>query len=126
VAQKFVSSSFDWRVGVLGGEVLYVCQYHIPKTRWKILTYTEGGKIVFGRVKTFEVDKVNPKLLETAIQASAAIGKGLYGVDLKQVGDNDFVVIEVNDNPTIAEDEEDRSSPNMYHRIVEYLAGEWG
>jgi glutathione synthase/RimK-type ligase-like ATP-grasp enzyme len=41
VAQKFVPSTFDWRVGVLAGEILYVCQYHIPKSRWKILTYTD-------------------------------------------------------------------------------------
>ncbi|MGH2543100.1 MAG: ATP-grasp domain-containing protein, partial [Ardenticatenaceae bacterium] len=125
VAQKFVTSSYDWRVGILGGEVLYVCQYTIPKQRWKILTYTEGGKVVVGRVRTFEIDKVNPKLLETALQAANAVGKGLYGVDLKQAGD-DFVVIEVNDNPTIAEDEEDQDAPHLYERLVRYLAGEWG
>lgn len=125
VAQKFVSSAFDWRVGVLGGEVLYVCQYLIPKNRWKILTYTEAGGIDYGRVRAFNPDKVNQRLLETAVQAAAAIGSGLYGVDLKQVGD-DFVVIEVNDNPTIAEDEEDQEAPHLYERLVRYLAGEWG
>jgi glutathione synthase/RimK-type ligase-like ATP-grasp enzyme len=110
---------------VLGGEVLYVCQYLIPKNRWKILTYTEAGGIDYGRVRAFNPDKVNQRLLETAVQAAAAIGSGLYGVDLKQVGD-DFVVIEVNDNPTIAEDEEDQEAPHLYERLVRYLAGEWG
>ena len=125
VAQRFVTSTFDWRVGVLAGQVLYVCQYRIPKHRWKILTYTEDGQIIFGRTRCFDVKEVSPKLLDTALQATAAIGNGLYGVDLKQVGD-DFVVIEVNDNPTIAEGEEDQKAPHLYERLVRYLAGEWG
>ena len=125
VAQRFISSEFDWRVGVLGGEVLYVCQYLIPKRRWKILTYTEGGRVIWGRVRTFDTSKVNPRLLEVGVQAAKAIGNGLYGVDIKQVED-DFVVIEVNDNPTIAAGEEDRGVPQVYEKLIRYLAGEWG
>jgi glutathione synthase/RimK-type ligase-like ATP-grasp enzyme len=125
VVQQFVPSEFDWRVGVLAGEVLYVCRYGIPKKRWKILTYTETGRVISGRVQGFDIAKVNPKLLATAVRAAAAIGNGLYGVDLKQVGD-DFVVIEVNDNPTIAEGEEDQRAPRLYERLIRYLAGEWG
>ncbi len=125
VAQRFVQSEYDWRVGVLAGEPLYVCQYLIPKKRWKITTYTEGGREISGNVKGFELSKVNPKLIDTAVQAARAIGTGLYGIDLKQVGDG-FVVIEVNDNPTIAEDEEDQKAPHIYERLIRYLAGEWG
>jgi glutathione synthase/RimK-type ligase-like ATP-grasp enzyme len=33
--QKFTPTAFDWRVGVLGNEVLYVCKYMIPKGKWK-------------------------------------------------------------------------------------------
>jgi glutathione synthase/RimK-type ligase-like ATP-grasp enzyme len=125
VAQRFVQSEYDWRVGVLGGEPLYACQYLIPKKRWKITTYTEGGREISGNVKGFELSKVNPKLIDTAVQAARAIGTGLYGIDLKQAGDG-FVVIEVNDNPTIAEDEEDQKAPHIYERLIRYLAGEWG
>jgi glutathione synthase/RimK-type ligase-like ATP-grasp enzyme len=125
VVQQFVTSEFDWRVGVLAGEVLYVCQYLIPKRRWKILTYTEAGRLITGRVRGFASATVAPKLLHTAVQAASAIGNGLYGIDLKQVGD-DFVVIEVNDNPTIAEGEEDQRAPRLYERLIRYLVGEWG
>jgi glutathione synthase/RimK-type ligase-like ATP-grasp enzyme len=125
VAQQFVRSKFDWRVGVLGGEVLYVCQYLIPKKRWKILTYTEAGRVISGRVRGFDPGKVDPHLLRTAVQAASAIGNGLYGVDLKQGGAG-YVVIEVNDNPTIAEGEEDQKAPRIYERLIRYLAGEWG
>jgi glutathione synthase/RimK-type ligase-like ATP-grasp enzyme len=125
VVQQFVQSEFDWRVGVLAGEVLYVCQYGIPKKHWKILTYTEAGRVISGRVRGYDITKVEPKLLQTASQAASAISNGLYGVDLKQVG-GDFVVIEVNDNPTIAEGEEDQKAPRIYERLIRYLTGEWG
>lgn len=125
VAQRFIASEFDWRVSVLGGEVLFVCQYLIPKRRWKVLTYTEGGRVIWGRVKNFDIAKMDPKLRATALKAAAAIGNGLYGIDLKQVGD-EYVVIEVNDNPTICEGEEDRGKPQIYERLISYLAGEWG
>jgi glutathione synthase/RimK-type ligase-like ATP-grasp enzyme len=125
IAQQFVGSEFDWRVGILAGEVLYVCQYPIPKRRWKILTYTQAGRVISGRVRAFDSARVDPKLLHTARQAAAALGNGLYGVDLKQV-DNGYGVIEVNDNPTIAAGDEDRQSPRLYERLIRYLAGEWG
>lgn len=125
VAQKFVRSQFDWRVGVLAGRPLYVCQYMIPKRRWKIMTYTEGGRAIYGQVKGVNLFDADTRLLERALQAAAAIGKGLYGIDLKQI-DGDYMVIEVNDNPTISENEEDQEAPDLYEYLIRYLVGEWG
>jgi glutathione synthase/RimK-type ligase-like ATP-grasp enzyme len=124
VAQKFIPSEFDWRVGVLAGEPLYACQYLFPKKRWKIHSYT-NGKEIYGNVKGFDLNKVSPRLLEVAVSAANAIGRGLYGIDLKQIGD-DFIVIEVNDNPTIAQDEEDQKAPEIYEKLISYLVGKWG
>lgn len=124
VAQEFIASEFDWRVAVLAGRPLFVCQYRIPKKRWKILTYTENGREIHGPVKGFDLNKVSHKLLDTAVQATKAIGNGLYGVDLKQSG-NGFAVIEVNDNPTIHLGEEDQNAPHLYEKLIKYLAGEW-
>ena len=123
VAQRFIRSEFDWRVGVLGGEPLYVCQYLIPRKRWKVLTYTENGGFISGTVKGFQLSQVSQRLLDTAVQAAQAIGTGLYGIDIKQVGD-EFIVIEVNDNPTISAGEEDQKAPHVYERIIRYLMGE--
>ena len=120
VVQKYIKSEFDWRVGVLGGEPLYVCQYTIPKKHWKISTYTQQGREIYGPVKGLPLTKAAPKLIDTAVKAAGAIGNGLYGVDLKQVGD-DFVVIEVNDNPTIAHGEEDQEAPDIYQKIITFL-----
>jgi glutathione synthase/RimK-type ligase-like ATP-grasp enzyme len=124
VAQSFVVSSFDWRVGVLGGKPLYVCRYTIPRKRWKVLTYVENGRTIYGPVKGMEVEKSDPHLLDTAVRAASAIGKGLYGVDLKQQGD-DYMVIEVNDNPTVAAGEEDQKAPNLYEKVIRHLADDY-
>ncbi|HUU46774.1 MAG TPA: RimK family alpha-L-glutamate ligase [Acidobacteriota bacterium] len=120
IVQRFVHSTFDWRVGVLGGEPLYACQYVIPRKSWKILTYTLDGRTVYGSVKTIALKKMPAQVLDTAVRAANTIGQGLYGVDLKQIGD-DYVVIEVNDNPTIAAGEEDREDGYLYERLVEFL-----
>ncbi|HUV29960.1 MAG TPA: RimK family alpha-L-glutamate ligase [Acidobacteriota bacterium] len=120
LAQRFVKSSFDWRVGTLGGEPLYVCQYVIPKNRWKILTYTSDGKAAYGPIRPFRIAEAPALLLQTAVQAANAIGRGLYGVDVKQVADQ-FIVIEVNDNPTINAGEEDMLEGDLYERLVRHL-----
>ncbi len=120
IVQRFVRSSFDWRVGVLQGEPLYVCQYVIPKRRWKILTYTPDGRTVYGPVKAVPLEKTPQGLIECAVKAASAIGRGLYGVDLKQVGD-EYVVIEVNDNPTINAGEEDHANGELYERLIHFL-----
>jgi len=120
VVQNFIKSDFDWRVGILAGKVLYVCQYTIPKKHWKIHSYTPEGRSIYGPVIGVDIEKAPPGLLKTALDAAAAIGNGLYGVDLKQIGD-DFVVIEVNDNPTIIGGEEDQRSSNLYEEVVRYL-----
>ena len=62
----------------------------------------------------------NPLLIQRAAEAAAAIGNGLYGIDLKQVGD-DFIVIEVNDTPTILAGDEDQKASDLYERLVTFL-----
>src|SRR5262249_48277701 len=37
LAQAFMPTSFDWRVGVLGGKPLFVCQYLMAKKHWQIV-----------------------------------------------------------------------------------------
>ena len=120
IAQRFMKSAFDWRVGTLGGEPLYICQYIIPKNHWKILTYTSEGKTVEGTVKGVPLDKAPAGLIDCAVAAANAVGRGIYGVDVKQVDDG-YVVIEVNDNPTINAGDEDQASGDLYERVVRFL-----
>jgi glutathione synthase/RimK-type ligase-like ATP-grasp enzyme len=125
VAQKYIPSDFDWRVGILGHEPLYACQYTIPRKRWKILTYTANGKAIHGPVRAVALSEADPQLIYCARQAAAAIGGGLYGVDLKQV-DNQYYVLEVNDNPTIIAGDEDRKATDLYEKLVRFLLKDKG
>ena len=123
VAQKFIESNFDWRVGVLAGEPLYACQYIIPQETFKIQA-TVNGHLVYCAVKSQPLDRVPGPILDTAVMAARAIGGGLYGVDIKDQDGTPFV-IEVNDNPSL-EGGEDEHSPGLYRRIMEHLLGEDG
>jgi len=100
IAQGFVSSSFDWRIGVLDRTPLYVCKYHMASGHWQIAHNAPGKQIRFGRVETFSVEDAPPEAVELGVRAASLVGDGLYGVDIKQV-DGRFLVMEVNDNPNV-------------------------
>jgi len=121
VAQKFIESDFDWRVGVLDGEPLYACQYIIPQDTFKIQA-TVNGHVVYCAVKSQPLGKVPRPICDAAVAAAKAIGRGFYGVDIKDQDGTPFV-IEVNDNPSL-EAGEDEHSPGLYRRIIGHLLGD--
>src|SRR5262249_45705340 len=51
IAQEFVVSDFDWRVGVLGGRALYACKYHMARGHWQIIHTSSGGQRRYGKVE---------------------------------------------------------------------------
>ncbi|MDR3236956.1 MAG: RimK family protein [Spirochaetia bacterium] len=106
IAQEYIRTDFDWRVGVLDGKPLYVCKYYMAKDHWQIINWTKKGKWHLGGHECLPVENVPKAIIRTALRACNCIGKGLYGVDLKQVKDKCYV-IEVNDNPSIESDVED-------------------
>ena len=117
LAQSFVYTEFDWRVGVLNGQALYGCRYFMAKNHWQI--YDHSAKVTragnFDVVPTFEVPK---PVLRAALAAAKLIGTGLYGVDLKQRGDQVYI-IEVNDNPSIDAGVEDKLlGEGLYNTIM--------
>jgi glutathione synthase/RimK-type ligase-like ATP-grasp enzyme len=119
--QKFMPTAFDWRVGVLDNEVLYVCKYMVPKGRWKHGVKRRGKpSFVWGRTVSLKRENAPEKLKETALKACALVGNGLYGVDIKEF-DGNFVVVEVNDNPSIYAGYEDLRNKDVYSKIIAYL-----
>lgn len=100
IAQEFMPTEFDWRVGVLGQRPLWVAKYHMAPHHWQIIQNRPGGARRYGRVEALALDAAPPAVVKTALRAAELIGDGLYGVDLKQVGRHVYVV-EVNDNPSI-------------------------
>ncbi|MDH7563613.1 MAG: RimK family alpha-L-glutamate ligase [Candidatus Bathyarchaeota archaeon] len=119
--QQFMPTAFDWRVGVLNGEVLYVCKYMIPKGRWKHGAKRRGKpSFIWGRTASLKRENAPAKLKELALKACEVIGHGLYGVDIKEANGN-YVVVEVNDNPSIYAGYEDLRNKDIYGKIVAYL-----
>lgn len=99
VAQEYLPTAFDWRVGVIDGRPLYVCRYHMARGHWQIINH-EAKTGNEGLADTLSVGEAPAAVVETAVRAAGLIGKGLYGVDLKEI-DGRVMVIEVNDNPSI-------------------------
>ena len=105
LAQEFMYTDYDWRIGVLDGKPLYACRYYMVRKHWQI--YRHGKRSQSGGFDAVPLDEVPKAVLDTAVSACALIGKSFYGVDLKQKGDR-VVVIEVNDNPSVDSGVEDK------------------
>ncbi len=121
VVQQYMPSDFDWRVITLAGKVLAVVRYRFAPQGWRTMDRSAEGE--WASVEAVPRDQGEPRLLEVALAAANAIGSSLYGIDVKEI-DGDYYVIEVNDNPTIAAGEEDQANPEIYGEIIRYLAGE--
>tara|TARA_R100000027_G_scaffold67749_1_gene68505 strand:- start:28604 stop:30082 length:1479 start_codon:yes stop_codon:yes gene_type:complete len=119
LAQAFVPSEYDWRIGVLDHQPLFACRYFMAKDHWQIYNWaSDSEKNRSGRSETFYVDNVPRIVMETALRAARLVGDGLYGVDLKQVAD-EVLVIEINDNPSIEVGVEDKLiGMELYRRIA--------
>ncbi|WP_421774456.1 GNAT family N-acetyltransferase [Gracilimonas sp.] len=121
IAQEFLPSDFDWRVGVLDNQPLFVCKYFMAKGHWQIYNWKGPKKDQTGESLTIPLDEVPPKVLKVASKAASLMGDGLYGVDLKMVGDKVYV-IEVNDNPNIDAGIEDKIlGEQLYKKIIQSL-----
>lgn len=105
LAQEYVYTDYDWRIGVLNGRAIFACRYFMARNHWQI--YNQGAKrFVSGDFETLPTFEAPKPVLDAALKSANMIGKGLYGVDLKQK-DQQVYVIEVNDNPSIESKVED-------------------
>lgn len=122
IAQEFMPTEFDWRVGILDRKPLYVSKYYMAKKHWQIINHsTKGARGRYGNVETLAVEEAPAKGVELALKAANLIGDGFYGVDLKQVG-NKWYVIEVNDNPSVDHKVEDLVlKDDLYKQIMHVI-----
>jgi glutathione synthase/RimK-type ligase-like ATP-grasp enzyme len=119
IGQAFTPTELDWRVGVLDGELLWVCKYYMAVDHWQIRKSSSDGRLRYGRVESVPVENAPRSVTRAALAACRPVGRGLYGVDLKQVGRR-VMVIEVNDNPTIDVGDEDATlGEELYRRIMQ-------
>jgi len=121
LAQKFLPTEFDWRVGVLAGEPLFVCQYRMARGHWQVVKYRPDGSSHEGGFRTFELDKAPTELMDIAVRAARPIGDGFYGVDIKETPTG-FVVMEVNDNPNLEHGIEDQvGKDEIWIRLLKWF-----
>jgi glutathione synthase/RimK-type ligase-like ATP-grasp enzyme len=119
VAQEWLPTAFDWRVGILDRQVLFVAKYVFPTGHWQvILRDANRRKLVEGPTLAVPVEAAPQRVVGTALRAANLIGDGFYGVDLKEVG-NRVVVIEINDNPNVdAGNEDGVIGDALYERLM--------
>jgi glutathione synthase/RimK-type ligase-like ATP-grasp enzyme len=121
IAQEYVQSTFDWRIGVLNGQPLYACKYHMARGHWQIIHTDKGGRRRYGKVEGLPLEAVPAAAVDLGARSAGLIGDGLYGVDIKEV-DGRFLVMEVNDNPTIEAGYEDAvCKDELYLTIMRYF-----
>jgi glutathione synthase/RimK-type ligase-like ATP-grasp enzyme len=120
IAQEFLPTEFDWRVGVLAGRPLWACKYFMAGSHWQIARHG-GGKTRFGAVEAVPLTEVPSRVLRAGVRAANAIGDGLYGVDVKEV-DGHAYVVEVNDNPNLESGVEDKiGGDEIYEAILRHF-----
>ncbi|CAN5133855.1 RimK family alpha-L-glutamate ligase [soil metagenome] len=117
IAQEFVPTSFDWRIGVLGGEAIFACQYRMARAHWQVVKYREGKSQLEGGFSAIPLTDVPHGVIETAVKAANLMGDGLYGVDMKQT-ERGLYVIEVNDNPDVNHGIEDAAEKNRVWEAI--------
>jgi len=117
IAQEWLPTGFDWRVGVYDRRPLFVCKYFMAPGHWKVNKIEPGQETVEGETVAFAVGEAPEIVVGTAVRAANLIGRGLYGVDLKQVDDRCYL-IEVNDNPNVDAGNEDQVLGDALYREV--------
>jgi glutathione synthase/RimK-type ligase-like ATP-grasp enzyme len=117
VAQEWLPTGFDWRVGIYDRRPLFVCKYFMAPGHWKVIQVTEGERPIEGKTVALSIGEAPEQVINTAVRAANLIGRGLYGVDLKQVEDR-VLLIEVNCNPNIDAGNEDQVLGEALYREV--------
>lgn len=118
LAQAYMPTDYDWRIGVLNRQPIFACQYMMSRGHWQIYQHHDSGRVSSGGFTTLDIKQAPKHVVDVAVRAANLIGNGLYGVDVKEV-DGKAYVIEVNDNPSIDHHVEDAFLGDLlYERII--------
>ncbi|MDA8251213.1 MAG: RimK family protein, partial [Rhodospirillales bacterium] len=99
VAQEYLPTEFDWRVGIIDRKPLFVCKYYMAPGHWQIIRHESGGELdTEGATMALPLAQAPQQVIRLALKSANLLGDGFYGVDIKQRG-RGYCVIEVNDNP---------------------------
>lgn len=115
--QPFIPTEFDWRIGVLDNKPLFACRYYMAKGHWQIYDWQNDEDIKEGGHETIPLQDVPEAIIKLALKSTRLIGDGLYGVDIKSYQDQ-YYVIEINDNPNIDFGIEDKILGDMLYQQI--------
>lgn len=119
VAQEYLPTEFDWRIGLFGGVPIYASRYYMAPGHWQVVRRdSNGDRVCEGPDDALPLEQVPASVLHLSLQAARLIGDGFYGIDLKETARGP-VVIEVNDNPSVESGIEDGLlGEELYLRIL--------
>lgn len=106
LAQEYLPTEFDWRIGILDRKPLFACRYFMAPGHWQIIKHEPDQSAREGKTQAVGLDDVPPEVIDLALRSANLIGDGFYGVDIKQRGHQCYV-IEINDNPNVDAGNED-------------------
>lgn len=115
VAQEWLPTEFDWRVGILDRRILFVCKYYMAKGHWQIIDHGNGRSE--GKTVSLAIGEAPEEVVRMALEAANLIGDGFYGVDIKQTSTR-CCIIEINDNPNVDAGNEDGVLKDALYREV--------
>jgi glutathione synthase/RimK-type ligase-like ATP-grasp enzyme len=118
IAQEWLPTEFDWRIGILDRKPLFVAKYYFPPGHWQVIKRdAQKRKMSEGPTQAIPLGEAPPEVVRIALKSANLIGDGFYGVDIKQSG-NRCYVIEVNDNPNVDAGNEDAVLKDALYREV--------
>lgn len=116
LAQQYLPTEFDWRIAVLDNRPLFVCKYYMAPGHWQIIRH-DRSQPSEGRTEALSIGEVPNEVIDIAVRAAGLIGDGFYGVDLKEI-DGQCYIIEINDNPNVDAGNEDGVLGDALYREV--------
>ncbi|HUL94068.1 MAG TPA: RimK family protein [Burkholderiales bacterium] len=132
VAQEYLPTEFDWRIGILNQRPLFAAKYFMAPGHWQVIKHDAAKRDhVEGPTVAVALSEVPKKVVKLGLRAANLIGDGFYGVDIKEAGGG-CCVIEVNDNPNVDAGNEDGVLEDALYRAVMELfvhriqARRWG
>lgn len=117
VCQEFIESKFDWRITIFNHKFLFAIKYYMVDKDWKIVKYDRKGNYINGHHECVPFDKIPPHIITAAYKCDQFLTDGLYGIDIKEVNNQSYV-IEINDNPSIDAGIEDEIEGNKIYDII--------
>ena len=118
IAQEYLPTEFDWRIGILDRRTLFAAKYFMAPGHWQIIKHgAQKHDFIEGPTLAVDIAEAPDRVIKLALKAANLIGNGFYGVDIKQIGKRYFV-IEINDNPNVDAGNEDGVLKDALYREV--------